>query len=127
MCKCLSLSHIAKIQQFLIKQTIFSIKLNKKETMCLISLFRNFPSYSTISEHIIRRFSLILTSLNPSPKAAATKVSDGQFCKFNPNVCIHLIVYLCPYHVRISYDRPAPRKLPQVRNYPKNQDLQIRH
>ena len=31
MCKCLSLSHIAKIHTILIKQTIFSKKVRKKE------------------------------------------------------------------------------------------------
>ena len=59
----MSLSHIAKIHIILIKQTIISKKRKEKETRCLVSSVRNFPSYSTTIQFNIRPFYYFLAQL----------------------------------------------------------------
>ena len=48
MCKCLSLSHIAKIHIILIKLTIFSKKRGKNKSSLLFGNFKNDYLYITL-------------------------------------------------------------------------------
>ena len=52
MCKCLSLSHIAKIHIILIKQTIFSKKKREKnKSSLLFGNFKNDYLYITLASY----------------------------------------------------------------------------